>query len=245
MKKQKAPMKHDEFESKNKSDKQFLNTEGGKTKSNAIEIPSINLPKGGGAIKGIDEKFSVNALNGTASFSIPIPFSNARGNSPSLNLTYSSGSGNGVFGLGWNINLPSIKRKTDKKLPQYYDAIDSDIFLFSEAEDLVPAFKKDLSGDFMKDPAEIYIINEKDSADHLFTIRYYLPRIEGLFARIERWSAKTGPEIKWRITTKTNVTTLFGWSSNSRITDPGDENKIYEWRPEFIFDDKGNCTQYR
>jgi hypothetical protein len=27
------------------------------TKSNSIEIPSISLPKGGGAIKGIDEKF--------------------------------------------------------------------------------------------------------------------------------------------------------------------------------------------
>lgn len=39
------------------STSQFLNIEGGKTKSNAIEIPSISLPKGGGAIKGIDEKF--------------------------------------------------------------------------------------------------------------------------------------------------------------------------------------------
>jgi hypothetical protein len=35
------------------------------TKSNAIEIPPISLPKGGGAIKGIDEKFQVNAANGT------------------------------------------------------------------------------------------------------------------------------------------------------------------------------------
>ncbi|MBB5644963.1 SpvB/TcaC N-terminal domain-containing protein [Pedobacter cryoconitis] len=237
-------MKHDEFESKNKSDKQFLNTEGGKTKSNAIEIPSINLPKGGGAIKGIDEKFSVNALNGTASFSVPLPFSSARGNSPALNLTYSSGAGNGVFGLGWTINLPAIKRRTDKKLPRYDDLADSDVFLFSDAEDLVPVFKKDLTGDFMKDPAGQYIIDEKDSADHLFTVRYYRPRIEGLFARIERWTAKTGPEIHWRVTTKTNVTTLFGWSVNSRIADPGDENKISEWLPEFVFDDKGNCIRY-
>ena len=46
-----------------------------KTKSNLVEIPSITLPKGGGAIKGIDEKFSVNAVNGTANFSIPLPLS--------------------------------------------------------------------------------------------------------------------------------------------------------------------------
>jgi len=53
---------------------QFLKTDGGKTKSNAIEVPSISLPKGGGAMKGIDEKFSVNAVNGTSSFSVALPF---------------------------------------------------------------------------------------------------------------------------------------------------------------------------
>src|SRR5260370_23773118 len=101
----------------------FLKTDGGKTKSEAIDIPSISLPKGGGAIKGIDEKFSVNAVNGTASFSIPLPFSPARGVSPSLTLSYNSGSGNGIFGLGWNLGMSSVKRKTDKKLPQYLDSI--------------------------------------------------------------------------------------------------------------------------
>ena len=89
---------------------QFLRTDGGKTESNAIEVPSISLPKGGGAIKGIDEKFSVNAVNGTASFSIPLPFSPARGASPALGLSYNSGAGNGIFGLGWALSLPSIKR---------------------------------------------------------------------------------------------------------------------------------------
>lgn len=44
-----------------------------RTESNAIEIPRISLPQGGGALKGIDEKFEVNAANGTASFSIPLP----------------------------------------------------------------------------------------------------------------------------------------------------------------------------
>ena len=85
-------------QSQNSSSSQFLKTDGGKTKSNAIEVPSISLPKGGGAIKGIDEKFSVNAVNGTSSFSIPLPFSPSRGASPSLSLSYSSGAGNGIFG---------------------------------------------------------------------------------------------------------------------------------------------------
>src|SRR5690349_18592168 len=91
---------------------QFLNTDRGKTKSNAIEVPSIALPKGGGAVRGIDEKFSVNAVNGSAAFSIPLPFSKARGITPALSLSYNSAAGNGVFALGWNLSLSSIKRKS-------------------------------------------------------------------------------------------------------------------------------------
>lgn len=221
----------------------FLKTDGGKTKSNAIEVPSISLPKGGGAIKGIDEKFSVNAVNGTAGFSIPLPFSEAREASPSLTLAYSSGGGNGIFGLGWNLSLGSIKRKTDKGLPQYLDAIDSDTFLFSEAEDLVPEFKKNNDGSFLMVDGE-YVINDRNSTDNLFTIRNYKPRIEGLFARIERWTQKDNGSIKWRVISKENKTTLYGWSDNSIISNPEDGTKIYEWLPEFVFDDKGNCSHY-
>ncbi len=231
-------------QSQSDSTSQFLKTQEGKTKSNTIDIPSISLPKGGGAIKGIDEKFSVNAVNGTASFSIPLPFSPARGASPALSLSYNSGAGNGVFGLGWNLSLPSIKRKTGKQLPQYLDGIDSDTFLFSEAEDLVPEFKKEIDGSFTKDADGNYVIKEKDSANGLFTIRFYKPRIEGLFARIERWRHKTTGEMKWRVITKENVTTLFGWGTASRISAPKDTNKIFEWLPEFVFDDKGNCAHY-
>ncbi len=231
-------------DSNKEASSQFLKTDGGKTKSNAIEVPSISLPKGGGAIKGIDEKFSVNAVNGTSSFSIPLPFSPARGASPSLSLSYSSGAGNSVFGLGWNMSLGSIKRKTDKGLPQYLDSIDSDTFLFSDTEDLVSEFKKNPNGSFQLDVDGEYIINERNSTDGLFTIRNYKPRIEGLFARIERWSEKVTGRIKWRVITKDNSTTLFGWTDNSILTNPDDATKIYEWLPEFVFDDKGNCSQH-
>ncbi|HSI77997.1 MAG TPA: SpvB/TcaC N-terminal domain-containing protein, partial [Lunatimonas sp.] len=228
----------------NNTSSQFLKTDGGKTKSNAIEVPSISLPKGGGAIKGIDEKFAVNAVNGTSSFSVPLPFSPARGASPELNLSYNSGSGNGIFGLGWNLSLGSIRRKTDKGLPQYFDAIDSDTYLFSEAEDLVPEFKKNPDGSFPLDSDGEYIINERESADELFFIKNYKPRIEGLFARIERWTERTTGRIKWRVITKENTTTLFGWTDNAIISNPGDPKKIVEWLPEFVFDDKGNCSHY-
>ena len=44
-----------------------------KTKSNAIGIPTIPYLRRR-CLKGIDEKFSVNAVNGTSSFSIPFQF---------------------------------------------------------------------------------------------------------------------------------------------------------------------------
>ncbi|HLP37240.1 SpvB/TcaC N-terminal domain-containing protein [Lacibacter sp.] len=234
----------DKASSYSMSESKFLKTDGGKTKSNTIQIPFISLPKGGGAIKSIDEKFSVNAVNGTSSFSIPLPFSQARGGSPSLDLSYSSGAGNGIFGLGWQLSLASIKRKTDKGLPQYQDTIDSDTFLFSEADDLVPEFKKNVDGSFQLDVDNEYIINEWPSANGLFTIRNYKPRIEGLFARIERWTEKISGKIKWRVISKENVTTLFGWSNNSSLSDPEDPTKIFEWLPEYVFDDKGKICQY-
>src|SRR5258708_16810822 len=216
-----------EVGTKNSTKGSFFDTSSAKSKSNAIEVPFISLPKGGGAIKGIDEKFSVNPINGTASFSIPLPFSLSRAASPSLNISYNSGAGNGIFGLGWSLGLASIKRKTDNGLPQYWDEIDSDTFLFSEAEDLVPEFGKAADGTFMMDGNGEYIINERNSVDNLFTIRLYKPRIEGLFARIERWTRKDGTEIKWRGIMKEKVNTHFGWRSASRIIDPHDEKRSF------------------
>ena len=216
-----------------------------------IEPPSVSLPKGGGAIKSIDEKFSVNALNGTSSFGIPIPFSAARGFSPALSLSYNSGSGNGVFGLGWSLTVSSIKRKTEKELPQYYDAADSDTYIISEAEDLVPEFRKSDKINFDKDANGNYILNEFPGIDKInpatnenFIIRRYRPRIEGLFSRIERWTEKSSGLIHWRVISKDNITTIYGKWLSSKVSDPDDSTHIFEWFPDLVYDDKGNCCLY-
>ena len=36
---------------------EYVNSKERAIKSNAIEVPSISLPKGGGALKGIDDQF--------------------------------------------------------------------------------------------------------------------------------------------------------------------------------------------
>src|SRR5438093_4228371 len=97
-----------------------------------LAAPSISLPKGGGAIRGMGEKFAANPVTGTGSMSVPLATSPGRsGFGPQLSLSYDSGAGNGPFGFGWNLSLPSITRKTDKGLPKYQDADESDVFILS------------------------------------------------------------------------------------------------------------------
>jgi len=120
------------------------NQQGTAQEQSPRSAPTISLPKGGGAIRGMGEKFAANPVTGTGSMSVPIATSPGRaGFGPQLSLSYDSGAGNGPFGFGWSLSLPSITRKTDKGLPQYRDAEDSDLFILSGAEDLVPVLKED------------------------------------------------------------------------------------------------------
>ena len=200
-----------------------------------LQAPTLSLPKGGGAIKGIDEKFAVNSANGTASLSLSLPFSPGRnGFMPALALGYNSGGGNGLFGLGWDLGFPAIQRKTDKRLPRYFDADESDIFMFSGVEDLVPLLQKDATGNWVKD--------EFTTAG--YHIRRYRPRIEGGFSRIEK-IAHPVHGVWWKVTSRDNTVTFFGKSPEYRIADPADTSRIFQWLPELSFDDKGNCVLYQ
>src|SRR5438874_8735942 len=124
---------------------------------------AISLPKGGGAIRGMGEKFAANPVTGTGSMSVPIATSPGRsGFGPQLALSYDSGAGNGPFGFGWSLSLPSITRKTDKGLARYQDAEESDVFILSGAEDLVPEFEQDTAGNWARDPQGRIKVHERD-----------------------------------------------------------------------------------
>ena len=197
-------------------------------------VPSISLPKGGGAIRGMGEKFAANPVTGTGSMSIPIATSPGRsGFGPQLSLTYDSGSGNGPFGFGWSLSLPSITRKTDKGLPQYLDAEESDVFILSGSEDLVPVLNDDGTR-----------FEDNKSAPG-FTIHRYRPRIEGLFARIERWTSDDKKDTFWRSISRDNVTTWYGRTAESRIADPEDAARVLSWLICTSYDDKGNAIAYQ
>ncbi|MEX0274963.1 MAG: SpvB/TcaC N-terminal domain-containing protein, partial [Flavobacteriaceae bacterium] len=191
----------------------------------------MSLPKGGGAIKGIDEKFKVNPVNGSANFSIPLPLSPGRnGFTPALGLVYGSGTGNGIFGMGWQLDVPSIQIKRDKALPNYSN---KDIYLLSGAEDLVPFVEKDMSGDW----------NPVSDESNGYKVFAYRPRIEGPHSKIEK-IVHADHGVYWKVTTKNNLVTFFGKSESARIYDPDNPLRIFKWFAEFSFDDKGNWIQY-
>jgi hypothetical protein len=75
------------------------NTSDTAASSFAVSAPTISLPKGGGAIRGIGEKFASNPVTGTGSMSVPIVTSPGRSSfGPQLSLSYDSGAGNSPFG---------------------------------------------------------------------------------------------------------------------------------------------------
>ncbi len=196
----------------------------------AVGVPSVSLPKPGGAIRGIGEKFETNPVTGTGALSVPIVTSPGRsGFGPSLALTYDSGRGNGVFGFGWTLSLPSITRRTDKGLPRYDD---TDVFLFSDAEDLVPARDGTAGWARMTTTTGGYRVDR------------YRPRIEGLYARIERWTRLVDGDTHWRVTTPDNLTSWYGLDGDSRIADPVDPGKVFSWLICRSQDDRGNAMVF-
>lgn len=75
-----------------------------------VPARSISLSKGGGAIRGIGEKFAANPVAGTGSMTVPVAVSPDRsGFGTQFSLYPDSGSGKEPFGIGWNLSLPLLE----------------------------------------------------------------------------------------------------------------------------------------
>ncbi len=191
----------------------------------------ISNPQSGGAQSGLGEKFSPDLFTGTGNFSVPISVPPGRnGYQPELTLGYSSGNSDGVFGMGWNLSVPGVMRKTSKGIPIYEDK--SDIFILSGAEDLVP----------------VRIENEILTGNIGYEKTFYQPRTEGLFARIIRHK-KTNGEHYWEVRSKDGLISWYGTPGMASadpavIANPDNRNAIFSWHLTKTQDTFGNEILY-
>ena len=193
-----------------------------------VDSPTLGLPKGGGAVRGIDEQFRVNSCNGTASLTLPLPFTPGRdGNVPPIALRYDVGNGNGLGGLGWQLDVPSIRRRTDRHVATYDER---DTFTLVGTDDLVPLLEP------------VGVGWQPAAVGGPYGGISYRPRIDRDHSRIEQFFDDA--DSWWRVTTRDNVTTIFGRDSQSRIADPVDDTQVAVWLPSFAYDDRGNCMVF-
>lgn len=199
-------------------------------------LAAPSLPRGGGALRGIGETFTVNPAHGTSSLSVPLAVSPGRGGArPPVSLSYDSGGGNSAFGLGFRLTLPSIARRTRKGIPTYSDA---DVFVLAGAEDLVPDLAAQSGGGWSVEP-------HPATVDGIAcVVQRFRPRVEGDFTRIERCRPVAGGADFWRVTSRDNAVSLFGRTAQARISAPGAPDQVFEWLLETVSDDRGNLTTY-
>ncbi|MEM6293060.1 MAG: SpvB/TcaC N-terminal domain-containing protein [Myxococcota bacterium] len=195
--------------------------------------PEASAAEGGVSLPKLGEKFSVNPVMGTGSASIGFGLPPGRTLTPGLGLGYDSSGENGCFGLGWALGVPYFARATTRPhisasqhgrgVPTYDDAAESDVFIFSDA-------------------AELLKVEEVGTRDG-HTVTRYRPRLEAGFARIERWEADGISH--WRVTDASNVTSIFGAAPEACVVDPEDPTRVFRWNLQAQVDPLGNVVLYQ
>ena len=196
-----------------------------------VAVPELSLPKGGGSIRGLNESVGVDGMTGMAGLSFPLPVSGASGFAPGLALSYSSGSGNGPFGLGWGVALGAFTRSTLDGRPRY-DL--SDEFVGPDGERLVPNCGS-------RDQPVVDTIEKfrGQSLGATYVVQHFMPRIEGAFARIERWWPSDGNSDAarerhsfWVVQGADGSVHLYGRTDEARIIGPCPETgqlSVAQW----------------
>lgn len=186
-----------------------------------IGISAPSLPKGGGAIQSIGKGWGAIGATGTASLSIPLPITAGRGYAPALGLVYQSSVGNGLFGLGWSLNLGCVARKSSKGVPSYTDdddisGPDGGVWLASRGDDGAVISQR--------------ISNYGGLAlDKTYDVIRYHARTEGAFDLIEHWRHGDDPQGFWLIHGADGTLAVYGRNRVSRRADPADPNRVAEW----------------
>lgn len=132
-------------------------------------------------------------------------------------------------------------------MPRYFDGQESDVFILSGAEDLVPKLVAAIEQEGSQTTTGPWVPDTYQASvqGQIYTVQSYRPRIEGLFAQIERWTDNTTGDVHWKSVSKDNVTSLYGSDASSRIADPNSPRRIFSWLLSLTYDDVGNVAIYQ
>jgi RHS repeat-associated protein len=219
-----------------------------------VTSQAISVPKGAGKIDGMGESFSAQLSTGIASFSVPFAIPAARGGAQaSLGLSYSSGSGPGLAGMGFSVGAPFIARQTDRGLPGYDDRSsfhpEQDRFVFNGGQELVPicTVNSGLACACTELPGAGCVggaLPDEKMPPWSEGHQYFRPRVEGSFLRFF-WS----PDHRtWRVQDKSGVTMelgvpLDGSNDTSGLeVNPDERREIYKWHLVRQYDTYGNAN---
>lgn len=138
------------------------------TDKSALKANLISLPTGPGSIVGLGESFVPDLNTGTANHVFQFDVPKGRGDTtPKLSLSYSSGLGNGIVGLGQRLSVPYIQRQTEKGLPRYQrDGNDRDSFITGLGQELVATGQKQYRTKFATDFVVYQRVEEGWQARH-------------------------------------------------------------------------------
>ncbi|EPF0317284.1 SpvB/TcaC N-terminal domain-containing protein [Enterobacter chuandaensis] len=202
-----------------------------------------SLPKGGGTLTGNAGSLTTGGPDGGAGWTIPLPVSAApaRSLAPQMALSYSNSGGNGVFGMGWQLALPAIRRRIQHGVPRYDD---TDRFSGPGGDELLM-----MAGDVPSVRTETRLpFAGVDSGP--WTVTRYHARSGGPATRTECWVAQgTGegkpPHTFWIDYSPDGGLSLYGWSPEARLTDPEDPFRVAEWRIEETMTARGEHILWR
>lgn len=140
----------------------------------------------------LTESFRADLMTGSAVVEVPIIVPPGRNNlQPDLKLSYSSNSPNGIYGVGWRLELGSIQRQTKQGVPKY-DETDTFVANLSGATiELVSIgngeYRAKQEGAFFKFSFNGVSWQVKDKSGATYSFGSTDNSRQGLLGRVFRW----------------------------------------------------------
>ncbi|MGE8191159.1 SpvB/TcaC N-terminal domain-containing protein [Pseudomonas sp. NPDC086278] len=164
------------------------------------------------SIATIGKSWGSVGVTGSASFDLPLPLSAGRGFDPNLVLGYDSQAGNGPFGIGWNLGINAITRRTAKGVPEY---LATDIMVGPGGEEWMPEL------DDQGQPKSRIETHYRNLSIGQHRVVRYWPRVERSSELIELWQPQAKPCF-WLVHGADGTLHVYGKTDTSRLAEPLD-----------------------